>query len=134
MSLQVARVMWVVFVCWACGIIVMAHMIRRPQPPTPPPPAFNRLIAAVAAADIVVIGLIRRGLLQKSQENVQRGEAAAGQIIWGKAQVMGFASAMSVVLFGFLLSMAGARPEWFNTIFYVVGLLLLVSYWPLLAP
>jgi hypothetical protein len=130
MSLQAARIMWLVFLCAAGGIIVLAHMTRRSQPPTAPAPVFSRLIAAVAAVDIVVIGLIRRSLLQKSQEQVQRGDAAAGQINWSKAQALGFASGMSIVLFGFVVGMVGARPEWLSTAFYVAGLLILVAYRP----
>jgi hypothetical protein len=123
LSLSTARIVWLAFLVAACGFILLAHAIR-PVPSTTPAPAFKWILAAVAAVDIVVIGLIRRSLMERSS----RGEAAAAKAGWSVAQMMGFASAMSIVLFGFLLSMM--REGWFSTAFYVAGLLLLASYWP----
>ena len=132
MTLQTARIMWIAFLCSACAIIAVAHRVKTNGAPLPAA-SFVWSIAAVAAWDIVVIGLIRRRQLLKADDLNKRGETEAGQKSWALAQLLGFAGGESIVLFGFLLSTMSARPEWLSTIFYVAGLLILVAYRPLLA-
>jgi hypothetical protein len=128
-SLQTARLMWIAFLCSACVIITVAH--RQKTHPAPLPAAsFVWGIAAVGAVDIVVMGMIRRSQLVKADDLNKRGGTEASQKRWASAQLLGFAEGESIVLFGFVLSMMGARPEWLRTAFYDAGLLLLVACWP----
>jgi hypothetical protein len=126
-SLRTARIVWVVFLVAACWFIVIAHVMHHP-PSASAVPSFKWILAAVGAADIVIIGSMRRNLLARSQEQTGRGETAPAQASWFLAQILGFATAMSIVLFGFVLSMM--VQGWFSTAFFIAGLLLLVSYWP----
>jgi hypothetical protein len=131
-SLRTARIIWLCFLLAACSFIWIAHVMPQSRTPKPTPaPTFKWILAAVAVADILAIGAIRRNLLGQSQEKLGRGEATAARAGWSAALMLGFASAMSIVLFGFVLSILA--PGWFGAIFYVAGLLLLVSYWPQLA-
>jgi len=126
-SLRNARIIWSCFVVAACWFMLIAHFMRHVSP-TAPAPAFKWVLLAVGAVDIVVIGAIRRNFLEQSRDKAARGETVAARAAWSVAQMMGFASAMSIVLFGFVLSMMVAG--WFSTIFYGAGLLLLVGYRP----
>lgn len=129
MSLQSARIMWVAFLCSACAIIAVAHRVKTHPAPLPAA-SFVWSIVAVGALDIVVMGMIRRSQLVKADGLNNRGETEAGQKSWALAQLLGFAEGESIVLFGFLLSMMGARPDWLSITFYIAGLLLLASYFP----
>ena len=126
-SLQLARILWGCFLVSACLIMMIAHMMH-PLPTSRSAAAFKWAFVAVGAMDIVLIGAVRRNLLERSREKSLRGEAAAAKAGWSTAQLMGFASGESIVLFGFVLSMM--VQGWFSTAFYVAGLLLLASYWP----
>ena len=132
MTLQAARVMWVAFLCSACAIIAVALRLKTHAAPLPAA-SFVWSIAAVGVLDIVVLGIIRRSQMVKADDLNKRGETEAGQKSWALAQLLGFAGGESIVLFGFLLSTMGARPEWFSVAFYVAGLLILVTYRPQLA-
>ena len=129
-SLRTARMVWLAFLVAACCFIWIAHVMRHP-PSAVPAPAFKWIFTAVGAMDIVIIGAIRRNILEQSREKLARGEAAAARAGWSLAQILGLASGMSIVLFGFVLSMT--VQGWFSTAFFIAGLLLLVSYWPQLA-
>lgn len=127
---QTARMMWVMFPCAACAIIACAYRIGTPHPEHIPAPSLSWTFAAIAAVDFVVFGILRRSLLARSQEQSTRGEPVAAQATWLKAQMLGFAGGMSIVLFGFVLHLMGARPAWISIIFFVAGLLNLVAYRP----
>jgi len=126
-SLPKARIIWACFFVAACWIMLIGHITHR-VPVSSPAPSFKWILAAVGVVDIVAIGAIRRNILEQSRQKSLRGEAVQAQAAWSVAQMLGFASAMSIVLFGFVLSMM--VTGWFSAIFYLVGLLLLVSYWP----
>jgi MFS family permease len=130
MTPQAARIMWVAFLCAASGIIALAHFVPRPQSQPIPAPAFIYAITGVAMADLAILGIVRRNLLERSRTLSERGEATAGQAAWAVAQTLGLASAMSIVLFGFVLHTLGARPAWISTAFFVAGLLLMAAYRP----
>ena len=104
-----------------------AHLMHS-VPQSNPAPAFKWVFVAVGGVDIVAIATIRRNILGQSREKSLQGETVAAQAAWSVAQLLGFASAESIVLFGFVLSMMVSG--WFSTVFYMVGLLLLVGYWP----
>ncbi|MGA8108745.1 MAG: hypothetical protein WBD46_16520 [Acidobacteriaceae bacterium] len=129
MTLQTARLIWAAFLCAACCIVFIARILTPPPHPTPAA-ALSWILAAVGAVDIVFIGALRSKILARSQEQSMRGEKAAAQAAWTVAQVLGFAAAMSIVLFGFVFRMLDARPPWFSAAFFVAGLLLLVGYYP----
>lgn len=101
--------------------------MRHPPSAAPAPP-FKWIFTVVGAVDLIIIGAIRRNILEQSREKLTRGEEGAARAAWSLAQILGLASAMSIVLFGFVLSMTS--QGWFSTAFYVAGLLLLLSYWP----
>jgi hypothetical protein len=84
----------------------------------------------VAAVEIAFFATFRRTLLAKSREQARRGEAAVALKIWTLAQVLGLASAMSIVLFGFVLGLIGAPPPWISTAFFVAGIINLAVYRP----
>ena len=129
MTLQTARLIWVAFLFAACGIAFIARILTPPPQPTPAA-ALSWILAAIGAVDIGFIGALRGKILARSEEQSMRGEKAAAQAAWTVAQLLGFASAMSIVLFGFVVKMLDARPPWSSAAFFVVGLLLLVGYSP----
>jgi hypothetical protein len=133
LSLQGARTMWLIYLCSACGFILFAHLLHKPHPHVAPRPAISWAIAAVGVVEIVFFAYFRRTLLAKSQGKRQMGETAAGQSLWALAQLYGFASALSIVLFGLVLSVIGAPPPWISTAFFVAGIVNLAVYRPQLA-
>jgi hypothetical protein len=130
MSLQGARIIWLTFLCAACGFILVAHLLHRPQGQVIPPPGISWALAAVGAVEIVFFGTFRRSLLARSRNKAQEGDTGRAQAIWAMAQVYGFASALSIVLFGFVLSMVGAPPPWMSAAFFVAGLINIAVYRP----
>jgi divalent metal cation (Fe/Co/Zn/Cd) transporter len=128
--LQTARVMWVAFLCAACGFVALSYRVQPPHPEHVPAPYLSLAFAIVAAADAAILGAIRRSRLAKSQEQARQGDAAQAQVSWLSAQVLGLASALSIVLFGFVLRMIGARPAWTSIAFFAAGLLIMAAYRP----
>ncbi|HEX4037324.1 MAG TPA: hypothetical protein VHX37_04625 [Acidobacteriaceae bacterium] len=128
-TLQTARFIWVAFLFAACAFIWIS-LIVRPRPQPAPPVALSWAFAAIGAVDIVLIGAIRRKVLAQSQERSMRGDSDAAQAAWSVAQLLGFAAALSIVLFGFVLSIMGASPPWTSVAFYIAGLLILLGYRP----
>jgi MFS family permease len=127
---QTVRLLWLAFLCGACAIIAIAHFLSRPPSQPVPAPIFVYALTGVATVDIVFFGIFRRSLLERSRARSRRGEAAQAQATWALAQILGFAAAMSVVLFGFVLHLLGAQPPWISTVFFVAGLLNLAVYRP----
>jgi hypothetical protein len=132
MMLQTARLMWAMFLCSAFGFAVMTYFLLKPQPHPAPAPTFGYAIAGVAAVDLVIFAFLRGNLLERSLECSERGAAEDARAIWMKAQLLGLASAESVVLFGFILHQLSARPSWLTAIFFVVGIFLMAVYRPTL--
>ncbi len=128
--LQLARVMWLMFLAAACLIIAVTYILSHPHGQLAPQPSLNWDFAAIGAADIVVLAIFRRSVLGRSRAQSDRGEEAQARESWISAQVLGFASAMSIVLFGFVLHVMGARPPVFSTAFFAAGLVMMVAYWP----
>lgn len=126
---RVVRLLWVAFLCGACGIAAIGHILK-PEPLPPPNAMIGRLLAVVAAAEILIFAFIRRRFLNQAQEKKQRGEADRSQAMWGAAQILGFASALSIVLFGLVLHFVNASPVWISTAFFVAGLVNLAVYYP----
>lgn len=128
--LRTARIVWVAFLIWACGIILFAHRVQAPRSQPVPPSAVNEGIAVAAIADLALFGFLRRKLLERSRGQLADGESDLAPRAWMSAQMLGFASAMSIVLFGFVLHILGARPPWFSIAFFIAGLLNLAVYRP----
>lgn len=126
---QTVRFLWIAFLCGACGIIAIAHYLPKPQSQPVPAPIFVCAIAGVATVDLVFFGIFRRSILERSRAQSERWETTA-LASWALAQILGFASAMSIVLFGVVLSLMGARPPWVPTAFFAAGVLTLVAYYP----
>jgi hypothetical protein len=129
-ALRAARIMWAAFIASGFLYVFVAHLLRRTHPHAAPAPSFNWIIAAVAAADIVVIAAVRRNALSRAEAQAMRGESAAAKQSWFSAQVIGLAGGMSIVLFGFVLHQLGAQPAWVPAAFFVAGLLNLAAYYP----
>lgn len=129
MSLRSAQIVWFAFIVWAALIILIAHFLH-PRPAQVPAASLKWVLAVIAAADLVILGSVRRTFLERSREKSQRGEASQAQAAWSLAQMLGFAGCLSVVLFGFVLSVMGAAPNWFSAIFYIVGIARLIMWSP----
>ena len=128
-TLPAARFIWIAFLCAACGIIFISHVLK-PQPQRTPDVLIGRVFSIVAVAEILIFAFIRSRILAQSQQKAQRGEAAMAQASWGVAQILGFASAMSIVLFGFVLHLLSAPPAWISTALLALGVLNMLAYFP----
>jgi hypothetical protein len=128
--LQTARIMWMAFLVAGCGFVALSHIIRNAQPQPAPSQGFVWALAVVGVVDVVIFGALRRSLLARSWEQSNGRQVVAARETWLKAQLLGFASAMSIVLFGFVLHLLGAQPPWISTVFFVAGLLSLAVYRP----
>jgi hypothetical protein len=122
--------MWMAFLIAGCGFVALSHMIRNAQPQPAPSESIIWAIAVVGSVDVVILGVMRRSLLAKSLEQTDRNQVVTGRETWLRAQLLGLASAMSIVLFGFVLHTLGARPAWISTAFFVAGLLIMAAYRP----
>jgi len=129
MSLQTARIVWFGYIVAACLFISVAHLLR-PNPDRVLAASLKWIFTGIAAADLLILGNLRRAMLEKSQEKLQRGETTQAQASCSVAQMLGFATCMSVVLFGFVLKILGAAPTWFSAIFYFIGIGLLILWSP----
>jgi hypothetical protein len=128
-SLQTARMIWVMFLTAACGFIVLGQLLRHSEPQNISLPADGP-IGGIAGADLLVAAVIRRKLLARSQGQAKRGDTKMAQRTWGAAQAFGFAAAMSVILVGFLLSRFSAGPTWHRVVLYAAGLFQLAYWYP----
>jgi hypothetical protein len=128
--LQTGRMMWIFFLIAGCGFFALSRVIHNTQPGPAPSRVFVWAIAAVGVADVVILGLIRRSLLAKSGQQSAQNQAVTARQTWLSAQMLGFASAMSIVLFGFLLHTLGVRPAWIPVAFFIAGLLIIAAYRP----
>jgi hypothetical protein len=128
--LELARVMWIAFLCAASGIIAIAHLVRAPESHTSPNPAFSCAIAGVAIISLLYLAFFRRKLLARSRALSERTESDRALATWRVAQVLGFAAAMSIVLYGFLLHAMQAQPAWISTALFVGGIVVFVAFFP----
>jgi len=128
--LQTARTTWMAFLVAGCGFAALSHIIHNPQPRPAPSQGLIWAIALVGVVDVVVFGVLRRSLLARSREQSNGRQVVTGRETWFKAQILGFASAMSIVLFGFVLHTLGARPAWISIAFFAAGLLIMAAYRP----
>jgi uncharacterized MnhB-related membrane protein len=128
--LQVARIIWLMFIGSLGLIIAMALTLMKTQPRSSPDLTFTYAIAGVAVAQLVFLGAFRSRLLGSSRTQSDHGEEVVARQRWVSAQVLGFASAEAVVLFGFVLHTMNARPPWVSTALFVTGVLLMVAFFP----
>jgi hypothetical protein len=132
LSLRNARIVWFCFLVYGCGIVCAAQVLHHP-PPQNALTSLDWILAGIAAADIAVLGLIRRNLLEKSVEQAGRDDTVSARKLWSLAQMLGYSASTSVVLFGLVVAIANRAPAWFAAIFYIVGLATLVLWRPRLS-
>jgi hypothetical protein len=88
------------------------------------------VFAAVGAMNVVLAFILRKSLAGGAEERLRsNAEDAAAAASWQAGNILSFALAESVVLFGLVLRMIGGSTEQAAG-FYAAGLGLLLILWP----
>jgi hypothetical protein len=121
---------WIGFLVFAAGFIAVPELIG--VPPGDLTTKFHWVCAALGAWAIFGGFRLRRKWLAKSRSSTNGLDA---QKKWALAQVLSFAFANSIILWGFVARMRQPTPpRWFPACFYALGVILLFLWIPRNAP
>ena len=87
-------------------------------------------IAGLAAWSAEGGRYIRRKLMIHASKEVREGNGLEAGRKQSAAQVLGFASAIGVVMWGLVVNRTVGSPRWFDSIFYIAGVVILIAYKP----
>jgi hypothetical protein len=127
--LQQVRLMHVAFVItWFLLVFILQVQLKPAARPIEP--AIVGAIALVAVSSVSIGWTMRRKQLAMAVEVLRREpEDGAALVRWRFANILSFAFAESVTLFGFVLKVMGA--SWgIAGCFFAGGLILLLLWWP----
>jgi hypothetical protein len=72
----------------------------------------------------------RNKFMLRAAYEAENGMIASASRTWSAAQLIGFMSAESVVLWGVIANVNMGFPRWISVLFYAVGIVLIAAYRP----
>ncbi len=128
LSLRSARMIWIVSLAFAAVVVCFAEFLSGA-----PDNQFGWSQWTVAALGIWSAWSgysLRRKLMLRAAKAMSDGATDAGGRRWSAAQLIGIASAVSVVLWGFIADMILKSPRLLGGLLYAAGVVILVLYRP----
>jgi hypothetical protein len=128
LSFRQTQFLWAAFILAVFVFAAFSEMMRR---------EFDGVfswkhwtIVGLGIYSVVAGDMLRKKHLTKSTQAANNGDFARAARSWTVGQLMGFSCAVNAVLWGIFANLAVGSPRWFDVPFYVVGLLVLLSYRP----
>jgi len=125
--LRTVRVIHFAMLTFVVALVPVGERIAKD---TDDPGFLLPLFAAVAALDGVIALLLRKLIVSAAEERLRtHPEDGAAALRWQSGQIVSFAMAESVALFGLVARILGAPLEQAAG-FYAAGIGLLLIFWP----
>ena len=127
-ALKQMRMMWAFFIVACLAYVALPELLRAPVKPVQP--MVYWVLMAIAFMDLVTIVIFRRFTIDKAADILRLNPSDAPAILkWRQGQLVTFAIASAIVLFGLVMRFVGI-----NTLqaapFYVVGVAALIIFKP----
>ena len=127
-SLRSARLIWIVSLAFVAVVVSFAEFLGGASGNQL---GWSQLTVAAMGIWSAWSGYsLRRKLMLRATTAMSEGAADAGGRKWSAAQLIGIASAVGVVLWGFVADVILKCPRLLGGVLYVAGVVILVLYRP----
>jgi hypothetical protein len=119
LSFRRIRLIWIIYLALAVGFMVLAQFIR----------SESSVTLGWRHAAQIVLGMWAASAGYSFRKKCRTRSLQAARI-WSAGEMFAFASAIGVILWCAVAGMVYGSLRWFDSLFYLAGILLLIAYRP----